>query len=145
MTRCGLHFPSVPGAVPLDSIQASAYEEKIILKWREPTQTYGVITQYEVRDKDQQHRHPHIHAYTYGHTAPNENQVFCLRVHMFFVGRHDISLGKSSISTLKLQCTNDSLKDTESDSLCFNTSHTYRTNPLNLRSGDVHLISIRLC
>ncbi|XP_031415704.2 receptor-type tyrosine-protein phosphatase mu-like isoform X5 [Clupea harengus] len=41
----------VPGAVPLDSIQASAYEEKIILKWREPTQTYGVITQYEMSYK----------------------------------------------------------------------------------------------
>lgn len=41
-------FPTVPGAVPLESIQGSAYEEKIILKWREPAQTYGIITQYEV-------------------------------------------------------------------------------------------------
>uniref|UniRef100_A0A3B4Y7T5 protein-tyrosine-phosphatase n=1 Tax=Seriola lalandi dorsalis TaxID=1841481 RepID=A0A3B4Y7T5_SERLL len=41
----------VPGAVPLDSIQGSAYEEKIILKWREPAQTYGLITQYEISYK----------------------------------------------------------------------------------------------
>nr|XP_057917306.1 receptor-type tyrosine-protein phosphatase mu-like isoform X8 [Doryrhamphus excisus] len=41
----------VPGAVPLDSIQGSAYEEKIILTWREPAQTYGVITQYEISYK----------------------------------------------------------------------------------------------
>lgn len=41
--------PTVPGAVPLESFQGSAYEEKIILKWREPAQTYGIITQYEVR------------------------------------------------------------------------------------------------
>lgn len=42
------HFLSVPGEVPLDSIQASVYEEKILLKWREPAQTFGIITQYEV-------------------------------------------------------------------------------------------------
>lgn len=42
-------FPTVPGAVPLESFQGSAYEEKIILKWREPAQTYGIITQYEVK------------------------------------------------------------------------------------------------
>ncbi|MEQ2313264.1 hypothetical protein AMECASPLE_000080, partial [Ameca splendens] len=41
----------VPGAVPLDSIQGSPYEEKIILKWREPAQTYGIITQYEISYK----------------------------------------------------------------------------------------------
>lgn len=38
----------MPGAIPLESIQGSAYEEKIILKWREPAQTYGIIIQYEV-------------------------------------------------------------------------------------------------
>uniref|UniRef100_A0A672PS12 protein-tyrosine-phosphatase n=1 Tax=Sinocyclocheilus grahami TaxID=75366 RepID=A0A672PS12_SINGR len=37
----------VPGEVPLDSIQASVYENKILLKWREPAQTFGIITQYE--------------------------------------------------------------------------------------------------
>uniref|UniRef100_A0A8C6P4S6 Tyrosine-protein phosphatase non-receptor type 20 n=1 Tax=Nothobranchius furzeri TaxID=105023 RepID=A0A8C6P4S6_NOTFU len=37
----------VPGAVPLESIQGSPYEEKILLKWREPAQTFGIITQYE--------------------------------------------------------------------------------------------------
>uniref|UniRef100_A0A8D3DRT5 protein-tyrosine-phosphatase n=1 Tax=Scophthalmus maximus TaxID=52904 RepID=A0A8D3DRT5_SCOMX len=41
----------VPGAVPLDSIQGSAYEEKIVLKWREPAQTYGIITQFEISYK----------------------------------------------------------------------------------------------
>ncbi|XP_051990005.1 receptor-type tyrosine-protein phosphatase mu-like isoform X4 [Xyrauchen texanus] len=41
----------VPGEVPLDSIQASVYEEKIVLKWREPAQTFGVITQYEISYK----------------------------------------------------------------------------------------------
>lgn len=46
---CLWPFPTVPGAVPLESIQGSAYEEKIILKWREPAQTYGIITQYEVQ------------------------------------------------------------------------------------------------
>lgn len=45
---------TVPSAIPLESIQGSAYEEKIILKWREPAQTYGIITQYEVR-------HSYIH------------------------------------------------------------------------------------
>uniref|UniRef100_A0A3B4EKN4 protein-tyrosine-phosphatase n=1 Tax=Pygocentrus nattereri TaxID=42514 RepID=A0A3B4EKN4_PYGNA len=38
----------VPGAVPLESIQGSTYEEKIALKWREPIQTYGIIKQYEI-------------------------------------------------------------------------------------------------
>ncbi|XP_061110121.1 receptor-type tyrosine-protein phosphatase mu-like isoform X5 [Conger conger] len=41
----------VPGAVPLESIQGSTYEEKIGLKWREPVQTYGIITQYEISYK----------------------------------------------------------------------------------------------
>uniref|UniRef100_A0A8C3TC15 protein-tyrosine-phosphatase n=1 Tax=Chelydra serpentina TaxID=8475 RepID=A0A8C3TC15_CHESE len=37
----------VPSAVPLESIQGSTFEEKIFLQWREPVQTYGVITLYE--------------------------------------------------------------------------------------------------
>ncbi|KAG5842049.1 hypothetical protein ANANG_G00173530 [Anguilla anguilla] len=41
----------VPGAVPLESIQGSTYEEKIGLKWREPVQTYGIITLYEISYK----------------------------------------------------------------------------------------------
>uniref|UniRef100_A0A8K9V1L6 protein-tyrosine-phosphatase n=1 Tax=Oncorhynchus mykiss TaxID=8022 RepID=A0A8K9V1L6_ONCMY len=41
----------VPGAVPLESIQGSTYEEKIALRWREPVQTYGIIKQYEVRSE----------------------------------------------------------------------------------------------
>ncbi|XP_072296811.1 receptor-type tyrosine-protein phosphatase mu-like isoform X1 [Eucyclogobius newberryi] len=41
----------VPSTIPLESIQGSAYEEKIILKWREPSHTYGIITQYEISYK----------------------------------------------------------------------------------------------
>lgn len=43
-----LFYPLVPSAVPLESIQGSTFEEKIFLQWREPAQTYGVITLYEV-------------------------------------------------------------------------------------------------
>lgn len=45
---CVWSSPAVPGAIPLESVQGSAYEEKIILKWREPAHTYGIITQFEV-------------------------------------------------------------------------------------------------
>uniref|UniRef100_A0A8C7W6B0 protein-tyrosine-phosphatase n=1 Tax=Oncorhynchus mykiss TaxID=8022 RepID=A0A8C7W6B0_ONCMY len=45
-TKC-----AVPGAVPLESIQGSTYEEKIALRWREPVQTYGIIKQYEISYK----------------------------------------------------------------------------------------------
>ncbi|KAM4704581.1 receptor-type tyrosine-protein phosphatase mu isoform 13-T13 [Rhinophrynus dorsalis] len=41
----------VPSAVPLDSLQSSTYEEKIFLQWREPAQTYGIITLYEISYK----------------------------------------------------------------------------------------------
>ncbi|MFT7816073.1 receptor-type tyrosine-protein phosphatase mu-like isoform X10, partial [Arapaima gigas] len=41
----------VPGAVPLESVQGSTYEEKIALRWREPAQTYGIITLYEISYK----------------------------------------------------------------------------------------------
>ncbi|XP_060631042.2 receptor-type tyrosine-protein phosphatase mu isoform X4 [Anolis sagrei] len=41
----------VPGAVPLESIQGSTFEEKIFLQWKEPVQTYGVITVYEITYK----------------------------------------------------------------------------------------------
>uniref|UniRef100_A0A663M5X4 protein-tyrosine-phosphatase n=1 Tax=Athene cunicularia TaxID=194338 RepID=A0A663M5X4_ATHCN len=40
-----------PSAVPLESIQGSTFEEKIFLQWREPAQTYGVITLYEITYK----------------------------------------------------------------------------------------------
>uniref|UniRef100_A0A8C3TFC3 protein-tyrosine-phosphatase n=1 Tax=Chelydra serpentina TaxID=8475 RepID=A0A8C3TFC3_CHESE len=45
-TKC-----AVPSAVPLESIQGSTFEEKIFLQWREPVQTYGVITLYEITYK----------------------------------------------------------------------------------------------
>ncbi|XP_058871548.1 receptor-type tyrosine-protein phosphatase mu-like isoform X2 [Acipenser ruthenus] len=41
----------VPGEVPLESIQGSMFEEKIYLQWREPAQTYGIITLYEISYK----------------------------------------------------------------------------------------------
>uniref|UniRef100_A0A4W5QT98 protein-tyrosine-phosphatase n=1 Tax=Hucho hucho TaxID=62062 RepID=A0A4W5QT98_9TELE len=41
----------VPGAVPLEPIQGSTYEEKIALQWCEPVQTYGIIKQYEISYK----------------------------------------------------------------------------------------------
>uniref|UniRef100_A0A8C7B3U8 protein-tyrosine-phosphatase n=1 Tax=Neovison vison TaxID=452646 RepID=A0A8C7B3U8_NEOVI len=41
----------LPGAVPTESIQGSTFEEKIFLQWREPIQTYGVITLYEITYK----------------------------------------------------------------------------------------------
>ncbi|MGH0172944.1 UNVERIFIED_CONTAM: hypothetical protein FKN15_064127, partial [Acipenser sinensis] len=41
----------VPGEVPLESIQGSTFEEKIYLQWREPAQTYGIITLYEISYK----------------------------------------------------------------------------------------------
>ncbi|XP_026697235.1 receptor-type tyrosine-protein phosphatase mu [Athene cunicularia] len=41
----------IPSAVPLESIQGSTFEEKIFLQWREPAQTYGVITLYEITYK----------------------------------------------------------------------------------------------
>uniref|UniRef100_A0A8B9DG74 protein-tyrosine-phosphatase n=1 Tax=Anser cygnoides TaxID=8845 RepID=A0A8B9DG74_ANSCY len=44
-------YTLVPSAVPLESIQGSTFEEKIFLQWREPAQTYGVITLYEITYK----------------------------------------------------------------------------------------------
>ncbi|XP_075682526.1 receptor-type tyrosine-protein phosphatase mu isoform X3 [Rhinoderma darwinii] len=41
----------VPSAVPLESIQSSTFEEKIFLQWREPAQTYGIITLYDISYK----------------------------------------------------------------------------------------------
>uniref|UniRef100_A0A8P4G8W9 protein-tyrosine-phosphatase n=1 Tax=Dicentrarchus labrax TaxID=13489 RepID=A0A8P4G8W9_DICLA len=41
----------VPGAVPVDSILGSSYEQQISLSWKEPLQTYGLIRQYEISYK----------------------------------------------------------------------------------------------
>uniref|UniRef100_A0A673ACD1 protein-tyrosine-phosphatase n=1 Tax=Sphaeramia orbicularis TaxID=375764 RepID=A0A673ACD1_9TELE len=41
----------VPGAVPVDSIVGSSYEQQISLSWREPVHTYGLIRQYEISYK----------------------------------------------------------------------------------------------
>ncbi|XP_061569724.1 receptor-type tyrosine-protein phosphatase mu-like isoform X5 [Cololabis saira] len=41
----------VPGAVPVDSILGSSYEQQISLSWREPVKTYGLIRQYEISYK----------------------------------------------------------------------------------------------
>uniref|UniRef100_A0A4W3J8T8 protein-tyrosine-phosphatase n=1 Tax=Callorhinchus milii TaxID=7868 RepID=A0A4W3J8T8_CALMI len=45
-TKCG-----VPGAVPMDSVQGRTFAEKIYLQWKEPTETFGIITLYEVHYK----------------------------------------------------------------------------------------------
>lgn len=45
-----LHLlPTVPGAVPVESVLGSSYEQQISLSWREPLHTYGRIRTYEVR------------------------------------------------------------------------------------------------
>ncbi|XP_074058178.1 receptor-type tyrosine-protein phosphatase mu [Macrotis lagotis] len=41
----------LPSSVPIESIQGNTFEEKIFLQWREPAQTYGVITFYEITYK----------------------------------------------------------------------------------------------
>ncbi|KAJ8259216.1 hypothetical protein COCON_G00182280 [Conger conger] len=41
----------VPGSVPTESIQSSPYEEKILMQWKAPNETNGVITLYEVTYK----------------------------------------------------------------------------------------------
>ncbi|XP_068199527.1 receptor-type tyrosine-protein phosphatase mu-like isoform X1 [Antennarius striatus] len=41
----------VPGAVPVESILGSSYEQQISLSWREPLQTYGLIRKYEISYK----------------------------------------------------------------------------------------------
>uniref|UniRef100_A0A3B4ZZP2 Protein tyrosine phosphatase receptor type M n=1 Tax=Stegastes partitus TaxID=144197 RepID=A0A3B4ZZP2_9TELE len=41
----------VPGAVPVESIVGSSYEQQISLSWGEPLQTYGLIRQYEISYK----------------------------------------------------------------------------------------------
>ncbi|KAK5849547.1 hypothetical protein PBY51_013874 [Eleginops maclovinus] len=41
----------VPGAVPVDSIVGSSYEQQISLSWKEPLQTYGLIRHYEISYK----------------------------------------------------------------------------------------------
>lgn len=48
MVTYGDILVSVPGAVPVDSILGSSYEQQISLSWREPLQTYGLIRRYEV-------------------------------------------------------------------------------------------------
>lgn len=48
-------LPLVPGAVPVDSIMGSSYEQQISLTWREPLHTYGVIRRYEVSKKPCEH------------------------------------------------------------------------------------------
>nr|XP_033789919.1 receptor-type tyrosine-protein phosphatase mu isoform X8 [Geotrypetes seraphini] len=51
----------VPSAVPLESIQGGTFEEKIFLQWKEPAQTYGVITLYEISYSAVSSFDPEIH------------------------------------------------------------------------------------
>uniref|UniRef100_A0A8C6UHC3 protein-tyrosine-phosphatase n=1 Tax=Neogobius melanostomus TaxID=47308 RepID=A0A8C6UHC3_9GOBI len=41
----------VPGSVPVESLQNTAYEDKIFLQWKAPNETNGVITLYEITYK----------------------------------------------------------------------------------------------
>ncbi|XP_032875744.1 receptor-type tyrosine-protein phosphatase mu isoform X5 [Amblyraja radiata] len=41
----------VPGTIPKESVQGSTFEEKIYLLWKEPIETFGIITLYEVSYK----------------------------------------------------------------------------------------------
>ncbi|XP_037549958.1 receptor-type tyrosine-protein phosphatase mu [Nematolebias whitei] len=41
----------VPGAIPMDTVLGSSYEQQISLSWKEPLQTYGLIRQYEISYK----------------------------------------------------------------------------------------------
>lgn len=40
--------PTVPGAVPSQSLRATPFEDRILLYWKEPTEPNGIIIQYEV-------------------------------------------------------------------------------------------------
>uniref|UniRef100_A0AAQ4NP62 protein-tyrosine-phosphatase n=1 Tax=Gasterosteus aculeatus aculeatus TaxID=481459 RepID=A0AAQ4NP62_GASAC len=41
----------VPASVPMESLQNTAYEEKIFMQWKAPNETNGVITLYEITFK----------------------------------------------------------------------------------------------
>uniref|UniRef100_A0A8C5HA38 protein-tyrosine-phosphatase n=1 Tax=Gouania willdenowi TaxID=441366 RepID=A0A8C5HA38_GOUWI len=41
----------VPGAVPMESLQNTPYEEKIFMQWKAPNETNGAITLYEITYK----------------------------------------------------------------------------------------------
>ncbi|KAF7245195.1 Receptor-type tyrosine-protein phosphatase mu [Varanus komodoensis] len=69
----------VPSAVPLESIQGNTYEEKIYLQWREPVQTYGVITLYEITYKAVSSFDPEIDLSNQsGRALKHGNETFCL-------------------------------------------------------------------
>lgn len=48
MKFCSLSVSTVPGSVPMESLQITPYEEKIFMQWKAPNETNGVITLYEV-------------------------------------------------------------------------------------------------
>lgn len=41
-------MPTVPGAVPSQSLRATPFEDRILLYWKEPSEPNGIIIQYEV-------------------------------------------------------------------------------------------------
>jgi hypothetical protein len=43
-----MHVLTVPGPVPVKSLQGTSFENKIFLNWKEPVEPNGIITQYEV-------------------------------------------------------------------------------------------------
>ncbi|XP_067092580.1 receptor-type tyrosine-protein phosphatase T [Osmerus mordax] len=84
----------VPGAVPVESIQTSPYEEKIFMQWRAPNETNGIITLYEITYKALTSLDPSADLST------QRGRVFKLRneTHHLFVGLHP---GTSYFFTLK--------------------------------------------
>ncbi|XP_072855695.1 receptor-type tyrosine-protein phosphatase mu isoform X6 [Pogona vitticeps] len=74
----------VPGAVPLESIQGSTFEEKIYLQWKEPVQTYGVITLYEITYKAVSSFDPEIDLSNQSGRVPKHGN----ETHYLFFGLH---------------------------------------------------------
>ncbi|XP_059832085.1 receptor-type tyrosine-protein phosphatase mu-like isoform X10 [Hypanus sabinus] len=74
----------VPGAIPKASVQGSPFEEKIYLQWKEPIETFGIITLYEVSYNAISSFEPEIDL------SNQSGRVFKLgnETHHLFVGLH---------------------------------------------------------
>ncbi|KAM3877643.1 receptor-type tyrosine-protein phosphatase T [Diretmus argenteus] len=84
----------VPGSVPMESLQDTAYEEKIFMQWKAPNETNGVITLYEITYKAMSSLDPSADLTT------QRGRVFKLRneTHHLFVGLYP---GTTYFFTLK--------------------------------------------
>ncbi|XP_072115242.1 receptor-type tyrosine-protein phosphatase mu-like isoform X1 [Mobula birostris] len=74
----------VPGAIPKVSVQGRTFEEKIYLQWKEPIETFGIITLYEVSYNAINSFEPEIDL------SNQSGRVFKLgnETHHLFVGLH---------------------------------------------------------